>query len=62
MGINSSLCWELIDPVMGVCNNRNAGLTLDADLALLVVDADFSNTELLRLVFEVRRRVSQTRL
>ena len=42
MGINSPGCGELIDPVMGVCYNRNVGLVLDADLALLVVDAGVS--------------------
>jgi len=36
---------------MGVSYNRNAGLALDADLALLVVDASISE-----------RRVSQTRV
>jgi len=46
---------------MGVCYNRNAGFELDADLALLVVDRASQNAELLRLTFEVRRRVSQTR-
>ena len=45
---------------MRVYYNRNAGLALDADLALLVVDADVSKRELLTLAFEVRRRVSQT--
>ena len=42
MGINSPLRGKLIDPVMGVCYNRNAGLALDADLELLVVDAGVS--------------------
>ena len=39
MGINSPGCGELIDPVMGVCYNRNAGLVLDTDLVLVFVDA-----------------------
>jgi len=47
---------------MGVYYNRNAGLALDADLALLVVDRVSQNMELLILVFEVRREVSQTRI
>ena len=42
MEINSPLHWELIYPVMGVSYNRNAGLALDADLALLVVEAGIS--------------------
>ena len=47
---------------MKVCYNKNVGLALDADLALLVVDADVSNAKLLKLVFDVRLRVSQTRM
>ena len=42
MGINSPLRGESIDPVMGVSYNRNAGLELDADLALKVVDTGVS--------------------
>ena len=42
---------ELIDLVVGVCCNRNAGLALDADLALLVVDTGVSE-----------RGVAQTRV
>jgi len=42
MGLTPPLCGELIDSVMGVCYNRNAGLALDADLALLIVDAGIS--------------------
>ena len=42
MGINSSLHGESIDPVMGISYNRNMGLALDADLALLVVDVGVS--------------------
>ena len=42
MGINSPIMWELIDPVMRVGYNKNAGLALDVDLALLVVDAGVS--------------------
>jgi len=45
MGINSPLRRELIDPIMGVCYNRNTGLAIDADLALLVVDAGVSERE-----------------
>ena len=35
---------------------------LDTDLALLVIDASVAEAELLRLAFEVRHRVSQTRV
>ena len=58
MGINSPLRGELIDPVMGINYNRTAGLMLDTDLALLVVDAD---AELLRLAFGAWSGVAQTR-
>jgi len=51
MGINSPLREELIDPVMEINYNRNAGLVLNANLALLVVNADVS-----------KRGVSQTRV
>jgi len=42
MGINSPLRGESIDPVIGVNYNRNVGLPLGADLALLVVNAGIS--------------------
>ena len=42
-GLNPRLYGELIDPVMGVSYNRNAGLALDVDLALLVVDPGISD-------------------
>ena len=45
---------------MGVYYNRNVSLALDADHALLVVDAGVSKRGFLRLVFEVRCKVSQT--
>ena len=51
MGINSPITWELIDLVMRVSYNRNAGLVLDADLALLVVNTGISE-----------RGVAQTRI
>jgi len=35
MGLTLILRGELIDPVMGISYNRNMGLALDADLALL---------------------------
>ena len=35
MGINSHVTWGVIDPVMGMSYNRNAGLALDADLAFV---------------------------
>ena len=37
-----TLHGELIDPVMGISYNKNVGLALDADLALLIVDTDVS--------------------
>ena len=42
MGINSPLRGESIDLIMRASYNRNTVLALDADLALLVVDADVS--------------------
>jgi len=42
MGINFPLRGESIDPVMGVSYNRNVGLALDADLALIAVDIGIS--------------------
>ena len=42
MGINSPLRGESVGPVMGVSYNINASFVLDADLALLVVNADVS--------------------
>ena len=42
MGINFLLRGESNDPIRGVNYNRNAGLALDTDLALLVVDAGIS--------------------
>ena len=60
---------------MEISYNRNAGLAVDADLALFVVDADVSvrtqscsdshlkrDAEFFRPVFEVRREVAQTRV
>jgi len=41
-GLTPLLHRELIDPVVRVNYNRNAGLVLDADLALLIVDAGIS--------------------
>ena len=41
MGVNCHITWGLIDLVMVINYNRNAGLALDADLTLLVVDTDF---------------------
>jgi len=52
--------WELIDPIMGLCCNKNVSLALDADLVLLVIDTQ--NAEFFRLTFEVRRRISQIRV
>ena len=73
MWINSLLRAELIDPVMGVSNNRNAGLTQDADLTLLVVNTGISvrmrscsdphlksDAGFLRPATEVEHRVAQT--
>jgi len=40
--------WVLIDPVIGISYNRNAGLTLDTDLALLL-DAELTGFTGLRL-------------
>ena len=58
MGINSPLHGKLIDPVWGsVITER--GSHLDADLALLVVDAD---AELIRPAFGAWHGVSQTRV
>ena len=62
MGINSPLPEELINPVMGVSYNRSAGLALDADLVVLVIDVGVLEVELLRLTFAMRREVSQTRV
>jgi len=42
MRINTPLHGESIDPVMWVSYSRNAGLTLDVDLALLIVDVSIS--------------------
>jgi len=42
MGLTLTLRGELIDPVMGISYNRNAGPALDTDHVLLVVDADVS--------------------
>ena len=42
MGINSPSRENLIDPVIRMSYNRNAGLAVDMDLMLLVVDADVS--------------------
>jgi len=42
MGINSHITWRVIDPVMGVNYNRNAGLMLDAYLTLFIIDASVS--------------------
>jgi len=42
MEINSPLCGKIIDLVMGISCNRNASFALDADLALLIVNADVS--------------------
>jgi len=39
MEIIPTLCWELIDPILGINYNRNVGLVQDADHSLLVVDA-----------------------
>ena len=36
MGINSHFTWVLIDPVMKNQLQQNVGLTLDADLILLL--------------------------
>ena len=73
MGINFLLCGKLIDLVMGISYNINAGLALDADLALFAVDADVSvkmrscsdlqeaqDAKLLIATFEVKRRVAHT--
>jgi len=43
---------------MGVCYNRNAGLALDTNLTLLVVDAGVSKCGVAQTRFEVRCRVS----
>jgi len=73
MGINSPLCGESIDLVMRASYNKNAGFTLDANLALLVVDVGIYirtrsysdpslkwDTGFLRPAFKVERRVAQT--
>ena len=44
-GLTPPLRGELIDPVMDVSYNKNAGLMLDADPVLLVVDAGISERE-----------------
>ena len=45
MGLTPPLRGELIDPIIGVSYNRNAGLALDVDLTLLVVNASVSKHE-----------------
>jgi len=42
MELTLTLRGELIDPVMKVSYNKNAGLALDVDLALLIVDTGVS--------------------
>ena len=49
---------------MGISYNRNAGLVVDADLALFVVDADVSvrTRNYLDLLLEVGCEITQTRV
>ena len=42
MGINSPLRGDLIDPIIRMSYNRNVGLMLNPDLALLVINAGIS--------------------
>jgi len=73
MGINSPITWGVNCLNNRDSYNRNAGLVLNEDLALFVVDANVSvrmricsdpheaqDAELLRLAFEVKRRVAHT--